>query len=107
MIYDEATSSLDTHTEKEIMLSINEAAKGRTNLVIAHRLSTIMDADCIIVLKDGLVAERGDHPALYAREGGLYRAMWDQQLQSAMEVSPSSANMLTVPAAAANTRGGA
>ena len=70
MIYDEATSSLDTHTEKEIMLSINEAAKGRTNLVIAHRLSTIMDADCVIVLKDGLVAERGDHPTLYAKEGG-------------------------------------
>ena len=62
MIYDEATSSLDTHTEKEIMLSINEAAKGRTNLVIAHRLSTIMDSNAIIVLKDGEVAERGDHP---------------------------------------------
>jgi ATP-binding cassette subfamily B protein len=107
MIYDEATSSLDTHTEKEIMLSINEAAVGRTNLVIAHRLSTIMDADCIIVLKDGLVAERGDHPALYAQEGGLYRAMWDQQLRSAMEGSPSGANLLPTPAAAAKMRGGA
>ena len=105
MIYDEATSSLDTHTEKEIMLSINEAAKGRTNLVIAHRLSTIMDADCVIVLKDGLVAERGDHPTLYAKEGGLYRAMWDQQLRSAMEGSPSGASLLPTPAA--NTRGGA
>ncbi len=94
MIYDEATSSLDTHTEKEIMLSINEAAKGRTNIVIAHRLSTIMDADCIIVLKDGLVAERGDHPSLYGDEKGLYRAMWDQQLRSAMEGGSSRVNLI-------------
>ena len=94
MIYDEATSSLDTHTEKEIMLSINEAAKGRTNIVIAHRLSTIMDADCIIVLKDGLVAERGDPPSLYGDEKGLYRAMWDQQLRSAMEGGSSRVNLI-------------
>ena len=102
MIYDEATSSLDTHTEKEIMASINEAAKGRTNIVIAHRLSTIMDSNCIIVLKDGEVAERGDHPSLYDADGGLYRAMWDQQLQSALESSPSGADlMLSTPGAAA------
>ena len=96
MIYDEATSSLDTHTEKEIMLSINAAAVGRTNIVIAHRLSTIMDADQIIVLKDGLVAERGDHPTLYSDANGLYRAMWDQQLRSAMEggSKSSSANLI-------------
>ena len=94
MIYDEATSSLDTHTEKEIMLSINEAAKGRTNLVIAHRLSTIMDSDCIIVLKDGEVAERGDHPALYEKSGGLYRTMWDNQLQNALSSGQSASNML-------------
>ena len=94
MIYDEATSSLDTHTEKEIMLSINEAAKGRTNLVIAHRLSTIMDSDCIIVLKDGEVAERGDHPALYEKSGGLYRTMWDSQLQNALSSGQSASNML-------------
>jgi ABC-type transport system involved in Fe-S cluster assembly fused permease/ATPase subunit len=96
MIYDEATSSLDTHTEKEIMLSINAAAVGRTNIVIAHRLSTIMDADQIIVLKDGLVAERGDHPTLYSDANGLYRAMWDQQLRSAMDggSKSSSANLI-------------
>ena len=101
MIYDEATSSLDTHTEKEIMASINEAAKGRTNLVIAHRLSTIMDATCIIVLKDGVVAERGDHPNLYDDENGLYRSMWDQQLQSALDAGASQADlMLQTPGAA-------
>jgi ATP-binding cassette subfamily B protein len=98
MIYDEATSSLDTHTEKEIMLSINEAAKGRTNLVIAHRLSTIMDSNAIIVLKDGEVAERGDHPTLYEKPGGLYRTMWDSQLQNAMASGQSASNMLAAAA---------
>ena len=87
MIYDEATSSLDTHTEKEIMLSINEAAKGRTNVVIAHRLSTIMDAHCIIVLKEGNIGERGDHTTLYSNTDGLYRGMWDQQLQAALDAA--------------------
>jgi len=47
-------------------LSIAEAAKGRTNIVIAHRLSTIMDANCIIVLKEGVIGEKGDHATLYA-----------------------------------------
>ena len=98
MIYDEATSSLDTHTEKEIMLSINEAAKGRTNLVIAHRLSTIMDSNAIIVLKDGEVAERGDHPTLYEKPGGLYRTMWDSQLQNAMASGQYASNMLAAAA---------
>ena len=82
MVYDEATSSLDTHTEKQIMVAINFAAQGRTNLVIAHRLSTIMDSDQILVLKEGEVVERGDHVTLHAKEGGLYRDMWDQQLNS-------------------------
>ena len=102
MIYDEATSSLDTHTEKEIMASINEVAKGRTNIVIAHRLSTIMDSNCIIVLKDGEVAERGDHPSLYDADGSLYRAMWDQQVQSALDASSSGTDLtLSTPGAAA------
>ena len=64
------------------MASINEAAKGRTNIVIAHRLSTIMDSNCIIVLKDGEV--RPGHPSLTTPRG-LYRAMWDQQVQSALD----------------------
>jgi ABC-type phosphate transport system ATPase subunit len=114
MIYDEATSSLDTHTEKEIMLSINEAAKGRTNVVIAHRLSTIMDAHCIIVLKEGTVGERGDHATLYADTGGLYRGMWDQQLQSVEEAAAAGGGgggggeggVLTTPGAAAAAAAG-
>ena len=83
MVYDEATSSLDTHTEKQIMMAINFAAQGRTNLVYRkHRLSTVMDSDQILVLKEGEIVERGDHVALHAKEGGLYRDMWDQQLNS-------------------------
>ena len=104
MIYDEATSSLDTHTEKEIMLSINEAAKGRTNIVIAHRLSTIMDAHCIIVLKEGVIGERGHHSALYADPKGLYRGMWDQQLQSAqsaVDLAAEDSSVVVTPGAAA------
>lgn len=82
MVYDEATSSLDTHTEKQIMEAINFASQGRTNLVIAHRLSTIMDSDQILVLKEGQIVERGDHVTLHAKEDGLYRDMWEQQLNS-------------------------
>lgn len=82
MVYDEATSSLDTHTEKQIMAAINFAAQGRTNLVIAHRLSTIMDSDQILVLKEGEVVERGEHTDLLAKPGGLYKDMWDQQLNT-------------------------
>ena len=82
MVYDEATSSLDTHTEKQIMAAINFAAQGRTNLVIAHRLSTIMDSDQILVLKEGEVVERGEHTDLLAKPGGLYKDMWDQQLNA-------------------------
>jgi len=82
MVYDEATSSLDTHTEKQFMEAINFASQGRTNLVIAHRLSTIMDSDQILVLKEGQIVERGDHVTLHAKEDGLYRDMWEQQLNS-------------------------
>ena len=81
MVYDEATSSLDTHTEKQIMAAINFAAQGRTNLVIAHRLSTIMDSDQILVLKEGEIVERGEHTELIARRG-LYHDMWEQQLNT-------------------------
>jgi len=82
MVYDEATSSLDTHTEKQIMVAINFAAQGRTNLVIAHRLSTVMDSDNILVLKEGEIVESGDHVTLHGKQRGLYRDMWEQQLNS-------------------------
>jgi len=78
LLFDEATSALDTRTEREIQASLREVSRGHTTLVIAHRLSTIVDADEIIVLADGRIAERGTHTALLAR-GGLYAAMWQRQ----------------------------
>jgi ATP-binding cassette subfamily B protein len=78
LILDEATSALDTHTEREIQAALDDVAKNRTTLVIAHRLSTVVNADEILVLKDGIVAERGRHDTLLAL-GGLYAAMWARQ----------------------------
>eukprot|EP01121_Diplochlamys_sp_Union-15-3_P019490 TRINITY_DN7363_c0_g1_i1.p1 TRINITY_DN7363_c0_g1~~TRINITY_DN7363_c0_g1_i1.p1 ORF type:complete len:616 (-),score=88.59 TRINITY_DN7363_c0_g1_i1:3-1655(-) len=80
MIFDEATSSLDTKTEKDIQSSLLRASKGRTTLVIAHRLSTIVDADMILVLKDGEIIEKGTQQELL-QLGGEYADMWLQQLQ--------------------------
>jgi ATP-binding cassette subfamily B protein len=78
LIFDEATSSLDSRTEHEIQRNLHEVQADRTTLVIAHRLSTIVDADEILVLHDGRVIERGRHQELLAR-GGMYAAMWDKQ----------------------------
>jgi ATP-binding cassette subfamily B protein len=75
---DEATSALDTRTEQDIQAALRGLASHRTTLVIAHRLSTVVDADEIIVLADGRIAERGTHAALLAR-GGLYDSMWALQ----------------------------
>jgi len=81
LIFDEATSALDSHTEKEIQASLREVSKNRTTMVIAHRLSTIVDADEIIVLKDGQIVERGRHPQLL-QKNGEYAAMWQKQQQA-------------------------
>ncbi|GAA4332970.1 ABC transporter ATP-binding protein/permease [Pigmentiphaga soli] len=82
LLFDEATSALDTHTEREIQTNLREVSAGRTTLTIAHRLSTIIDADEIIVLEAGRVAERGTHHQLLAR-GGIYAAMWQRQQEMA------------------------
>tara|TARA_Y100001960_G_scaffold306788_1_gene362399 strand:- start:1297 stop:3189 length:1893 start_codon:yes stop_codon:yes gene_type:complete len=82
LLFDEATSGLDSQTEKEIQASIREVSADRTTLIIAHRLSTIIDADEIIVLKDGRVVERGSHGALIDL-AGLYAKMWRRQQQAA------------------------
>jgi ATP-binding cassette, subfamily B, heavy metal transporter len=81
LILDEATSALDSHTEQEIQAALDQVSRGRTTLVIAHRLSTIIAADEIIVLQDGLIAERGAHAALL-RKKGLYASMWDRQREA-------------------------
>jgi ATP-binding cassette subfamily B protein len=81
LILDEATSALDSTTESEIQSALDRAAKGRTTLVIAHRLSTIVNADRIMVLEDGQIAEQGTHDALL-QKNGLYARLWKQQEES-------------------------
>lgn len=81
LILDEATSALDTRTEQEIQTALDLVSRNRTTLVIAHRLSTVVGADEIIVLKDGLIAERGTHAGLL-RQGGLYASMWNRQREA-------------------------
>ncbi|WP_071126277.1 ABC transporter ATP-binding protein [Peptoniphilus lacydonensis] len=72
MILDEATSSIDSHTEKIVQEGMDEIMKGRTTFVIAHRLSTIMNSDVIIVLENGEIIERGDHEDLLEQKGIYY-----------------------------------
>jgi ATP-binding cassette subfamily B protein len=81
LILDEATSALDTTTEREIQAALDVVSKNRTTLVIAHRLSTVIGADEIIVLKSGVIAERGTHAELLARNG-LYASMWNRQREA-------------------------
>ena len=78
LILDEATSALDSRTEAEILETLEGVERGRTTITIAHRLSTVVDADQIVVLDAGLVAERGSHAELL-RRGGLYAEMWARQ----------------------------
>ncbi len=80
LIFDEATSQLDSANERAIQAEIREAARDRTTLIIAHRLSTVVDADQILVLADGRIQERGSHAQLLAA-GGLYARMWELQRQ--------------------------
>ncbi len=87
LILDEATSALDTRTERDIGTALDVAARHRTTLVIAHRLSTVIDADEIVVLVDGQVAERGTHAALLAARG-TYARMWALQAVEGEDALP-------------------
>ena len=84
MIFDEATSSVDPQSEKEIWKTIGHLAESRTLIIISHRMSSVQNADCIYVLRDGRVAQHGTHEALMA-EGGLYKELVVRQ--QAMEVA--------------------
>jgi ATP-binding cassette subfamily B protein len=81
LVFDEATSSLDSESEQSILQALNEIGKGYTSMVIAHRLSTIVDADNIVVLHKGEVAEQGNHQELLARRG-VYAKLWEIQQQN-------------------------
>jgi ATP-binding cassette subfamily B protein len=78
MVFDEATSSLDSGSERQIQLALDDVSKNRTTLVIAHRLSTIIHAHEIVVLDEGKVIERGTHIDLL-ESGGRYAQMWHIQ----------------------------
>jgi ATP-binding cassette subfamily B protein len=82
LVFDEATSSLDSHSEQAILKAIKDVAKDHTSLVIAHRLSTIVDADNIIVLHKGEIIEQGDHQTLLSKQGH-YANMWQLQQNNA------------------------
>src|SRR5438477_4176552 len=81
LLLDEATSALDSHTEKEIQDALDRVSRGRTTLVIAHRLSTIVGADEIIVLDQGVIAERGTHHQLLLKNG-LYASMGNREREA-------------------------
>ena len=85
LILDEATSSIDTHTEMLIQKAIDELLKGRTSFVIAHRLSTIRNADRIMVISNGRITESGTHDELIQHKNGHYRALCDAQYKFLME----------------------
>jgi ABC-type transport system involved in Fe-S cluster assembly fused permease/ATPase subunit len=79
LLWDEATSALDSVTERHVLTSMRGLAASRTSVVIAHRLSTISDADAIVVLNQGRVAEQGSHAELLRIPDGLYAHMWASQ----------------------------
>jgi ATP-binding cassette, subfamily B, heavy metal transporter len=105
LIFDEATSALDTRTEQDIQTALRAVARDRTTITIAHRLSTIVDADEILVLDEGRVAERGTHWSLLAR-GGIYAQMWAAQAEQeeGQAVEQALAEHATVPGRRADVK---
>jgi len=79
LILDEATSSIDSRTEQLVQRGMDSLMKGRTTFVIAHRLSTIKNADCIMVMEQGRIIERGNHEELLEKKGRYYRLYTGKQ----------------------------
>jgi ATP-binding cassette subfamily B protein len=80
LVFDEATSSLDSHSEQEIQKALDTVAEGRTTITVSHRLSNIANSDMIYVLKEGKVAEQGTHTQLLGKDG-VYAHLWKLQIE--------------------------
>ena len=103
LILDEATSSVDTRTERQIQAALETLLEGRTSFVIAHRLSTIRNADQVLVLQDGEIVERGRHEELLAMRGAyyeLYMRQFKSQEMMMAESNGSTRSPAPQPAAA-------
>uniref|UniRef100_A0A2A4JPA4 Iron-sulfur clusters transporter ABCB7, mitochondrial n=2 Tax=Heliothis virescens TaxID=7102 RepID=A0A2A4JPA4_HELVI len=97
IVFDEATSSLDSITEHAILQALKAATVGRTSICIAHRLSTVADADEILVLEHGAISERGTHSQLLANPQSLYSRLWAKQKQDAGPPPPPPRGVSAVP----------
>ena len=84
LVMDDSVSAVDTDTEEKILSHLRESRKGKTNIIIAHRISTLQNADHIIVLDEGRIAEEGNHESLL-EQGGIYADMYNQQLLEKMK----------------------
>merc|ERR1712037_475612 len=84
LVFDEATSSLDSITEQSIMRALGEATRGRTSVIIAHRLSTVVNCDKILVMERGEIAEMGTHAQLLSNPTSLYSTLWNSQHNSVL-----------------------
>ena len=97
LILDEPTSSLDSKSEQLIQNSIERISKNITTIIVAHRLSTIVDCDCILVVDEGKIVEKGRHDELI-RLGGIYYRMWTRQVHEEKKKSSASEGTLSATA---------
>ncbi len=98
LVLDEATANIDSYTERVVQDALKKLLEGRTALVIAHRLSTIRNADRIVVIQDGEIAEIGTHEKLVSN-GGLYSQLWQTNYTSFDDIAGNADELRAAPAA--------
>ena len=98
LVLDEATANIDSYTERVVQDALKKLLEGRTALVIAHRLSTIRNADRIVVIQDGEIAEIGTHEKLVSN-GGLYSQLWQTNYTSFDDIAGNADEVMAAPAA--------